>query len=152
MLKEKYAFKVGYSGNFRKPKSQPEDFNTGVVGILIFGLNSPIDQFENFGATVGRIYKTNQTGTIRANLSLGIGYTVYTEPENWKKINDNPVSVTENYSYDKIEHKAVSLIVNPKIEFPFTRYFGFTASPMLQINKDRTYLGIGFGTMIGLLR
>ena len=152
VLKEKYSFKVGYSGNFRKPKSQPEDLTTGVTGILVWGLNSPVDVFENFGASIGRIYKINQNGTIRANLSFGVGYTIYTEPENWKKINNNTVSVTKNYSYDNVEHKAVSLIVNPKIEFPITRYFGFSISPMLQINKDRTYFGIGLGSMIGLLR
>jgi hypothetical protein len=152
VLKEKYSFKLGYSANIRKPKSQPEDFTSGVTGILSFGLNSPVDQFENYGASIGRIYKINQSGTIRANLSLGVGYTIYTEPENWKKINNSAVSVTKNYSYDKVEREAVSLIVNPKIEFPVTRYFGFTISPMLQINKDRTYFGIGLGSMIGLLR
>lgn len=152
VLKEKYSFKVGYNGNFRKPKSQPEDFTTGVTGILVGGANSPVDVFENFGVSIGRIYKINQSGTIRANLSLGVGYTIYTEPENWKKIDSSTVSVFKNYSYDNVEYKAVSLIVNPKIEFPITRYFGFTISPMLQINKDRTYFGIGLGSMIGLLR
>lgn len=152
VLKEKYSFKLGYTGNLRKPISQPEDFTTGVAGILVFGLNSPVDQFENFGATAGRIYKINQSGTIRANLSLGIGYTVYTEPENWKKINESYVSISKNYSYDYAEHEAVSLIINPKIEFPITRYFGFSISPMLQINKERTYFGIGIGSMIGLLK
>lgn len=152
VLKEKYSFKFGYTGNFRKPKSQPEDFTSGVTGILVFGLNNPTDQFESFGASIGRIYKINKSGTIRTNFSLGIGYTLFTEPENWKKINSNVVSLTRNYSYDYVEHKAVSLIVNPKIEFPFTKYFGFTISPMLQINKDRTYFGIGIGSMIGLLK
>lgn len=76
----------------------------------------------------------------------------YTEPENWKKINNKTVSVTKNYSYDDVEYQAVSLIVNPKIEFPITRYFGFTVSPMLQKSKDRTYFGIGLGSMIGILR
>lgn len=152
VLNEKYSFKLGYSGNLRKPKSQPEDFTTGVVGILVFGMNSPTDSFENFGATVGRIYKLNQSGTIRANLSLGVGYTLYKEPENWTRIVDNTVSLGENYSYDKVKRNAVSLIVNPKIEFPITRYFGFTVSPLMQVNKDRTCFGIGIGTMFGLCR
>lgn len=150
--KEKYAFKVGYTGNLRKPKSQPEDFTTGVTGILVFGLNNPADKLTNLGISAGRIYKINQSGTIRVNLSLGVGYTVYTEPENWKKFNNSVVSIAENYSYDYVKHKAVSLIINPKIEFPFTRFYGLTISPMLQINKDRTYFGIGVGSMIGLLR
>lgn len=152
VLKEKYSFKVGYNGNFRKPKSQPEDFTSGVIGILLIGASNPIDVFENFGASVGRIFKINQSGTIRANLSVGIGYTLYTEPHNWEKIIDNSFTWTKNYSYEYAEHKAVSLIVNPKIEFPFTKYFGLSVSPMMQINKHRTYFGIGIGSMIGLLR
>lgn len=152
VLKEKYSFKLGYTGNFRKPISQPEDFSPGVIGILVFPLKNPADLSENFGATVGRIYKMNQSGTIRANLSLGVGYTIYTEPENWVKIDNSLVPLAENYSYDNVGHKVISLIINPKIEFPVTRYFGFTISPMLQTNKDRTYFGIGFGSMTGLLR
>ncbi len=152
ILKGKYSFKVGYTGNFRKAKSQPKDFSSGITGILIFGLNSPADLFENFGAAIGRIYKINQKGTIRANISLGAGYTIYTEPENWEKINNKIISIKKNYSYDNMKHKTLSLIVNPKIEFPVSRYFGFTISPMLQINKNRAYYGIGLGSMIGLLR
>ena len=44
------------------------------------------------------------------------------------------------------------MILNPKIEFPFSRFYGLTLSPLFQINKDRTYIGIGVGQMIGLLR
>lgn len=152
VLNEKYSFKLGYTGNLRKPKTLPEDFSTGVTGILIWGLNHPMDKFENYGASVGRIYKLNENGTIRVNLSLGVGYSVITEPENWEKINNNLVHLQKNYSYDNVEHYTVSLIVNPKIEFPITRFFGFTISPMLQINKERTYFGIGIGSMIGLLK
>ncbi len=151
VLNDKYTFKAGYTGNMRKAKSRPEDFTTGVVGILVWGANYPFDKYENFGVSAGRIIKMNQTGNIRMNLSFGVGYTIYTEPENWKKINDNFVSIKENYSYDHVKHHTVSLIVNPKIEFLLTKYFGLTVSPMLQVNKDRTYFGIGVGSMIGLL-
>lgn len=153
ILKEKYSFKLSYTANIKKPKSQPEDYTTGVIGILVWGLNNPADQFESFGASVGRTYKLNEKGTIRANLSAGLGYTIMTEPENWtKKEKDKPVSLGENYTYDNVEYKTVSLIINPKIEFPISRYFGFTVSPTMQINKDRTYFGVGFGAIFGLLR
>lgn len=152
VLQEKYSFKIGYTGNVRKPKSQPEDFSSGVVGILVLGLSNPFDHFDSFQAAAGRIYKINQSGTIRANLSIGVGYTTIKEPENWEKINNNVVPITLNYSWDYAKHNTVSLIVNPTIEFPLTRFYGLTVSPMLQINKDRTYLGIGIGQMIGLLR
>lgn len=150
VLKEKYSFRLGYTGTIRKAKSQPNDFSTGLIGIFNFGLNRPFDQFENFGASIGRIYKLNKEGNIRVNCSLGAGYTIYTEPENWKKTGN--LSWTENYSYDKVKHQRLSLIISPKIEFPVTKYWGMIISPALQINKDRVYFGIGLGNMIGLLR
>ncbi|WP_242082872.1 hypothetical protein [Aestuariivivens sediminis] len=64
----------------------------------------------------------------------------------------NDAFLAENYTWDYKKHNAVSLIINPKIEFAFTRFYGLTISPMLQINKDRTYFGVGIGQMIGLLR
>lgn len=129
--KDTYAFRLGYTGNLRRAKSLPEDFTTGAAGIMVFGLNNPVDKFENIGVSVGRILKLNPSGTIRANLSIGAGYTFYTEPTNWRKTNNSAVSIAENYSYDYVRHEAVSLIINPKIEFPITKYFGFTVSPLL---------------------
>lgn len=46
----------------------------------------------------------------------------------------------------------ISYIVSPKVEFPLTRIFGISISPELLINKDRAFIGIGVGSMIGLLR
>ena len=71
--KEKYSFKIGYTGNIRKPKSQPEDYTSGLTGILLLGLANPYDQFENYQFGVGKIYEINPSGTIRANISIGLG-------------------------------------------------------------------------------
>lgn len=150
VYQEKYSFKLGYTGNLRKPKSQPDDYSSGLSGIFLFGLDNPYDQLENFQIGVGRIYKLNEKGTIRLNTSFGIGYTVIREPENWERINSG--FLEENYSWNYRKYNTVSFILNPKIEFPFSRFYGLTLSPMLQINKDRTYFGIGIGQMLGLLR
>ncbi len=150
VYKEKYTFKIGYTGNIRKPKSQPENYTSGLTGLLSFGLANPYDQFENYQLGFGEIYNLNKSGTIRANLSIGLGYTTIREPENWKFINE--AFLTENYTWNYKKYNTVSLIINPKIEFPFTRFYGLTISPMLQINKDRIYFGIGIGHMFGLLR
>jgi hypothetical protein len=147
---EKYSFRLAYTGNIRTPKSQPNDFTSGLVGVLSFGLVNPYDQFENYQIGIGKIYKFNPSGTIRLNLNVGLGYSVITEPENWTKI-DNSFLV-ENYTWDNHRYDTVSLIINPKIEFPFTRFYGLTLSPMVQITKNRTYFGVGIGQMIGLLR
>ena len=150
VYKEKYSFKLGYTGNIRQPKSQPEDYTSGLTGILLFGLANPYDQLENYQIGVGKIYKINQSGTIRLNASIGLGYTVIREPENWERIDNG--FLAENYTWNYNKYNTVSLIINPKIEFPFSRFYGLTISPLLQINKDRTYIGIGIGQMIGLLR
>ncbi|OBR40454.1 hypothetical protein A9200_15875, partial [Maribacter hydrothermalis] len=150
VFKEKFSIKVGYTGNIRKPKSQPDNYTSGLTGIFSFGLANPYDQIENYQIGFGKIYKLNESGTIRTNISAGLGYTIIREPENWQMIDD--VFLTENYTWNYKTHNTLSLIINPKIEFPFTRFYGLTISPMLQINKDRTYVGIGIGQMIGLLR
>jgi hypothetical protein len=147
--KEKYTFKIGYSGNIRKPKTQPSDFSTGLGGIYLLGTANPYDQFESYQVTVGRLYKFNEKGTIRLNLSVGLGYTNIREPENWLFGGEPSIG---NYSWNYYEYSTVSLIISPKIEFPFTRFYGLTISPILQINKDRTFFGIGVGQMIGVLR
>lgn len=150
IYKNKYSFKIGYSGNIRNAKTKPNDYSSGFVGALFLGLANPYDQIENYQISAGKIYNLNGKGTIRANFLLGIGYTLIKEPENWERINGGFLG--ENYTWNYENHKTISLIINPKIEFPLTRLYGLTVSPMLQINKSRTYFGIGIGQMLGILK
>ena len=150
LYKETYSLKVGYSGYIRKPRSQPDDYSSGLKGIILFGLANPYDQLETFQIAVGKIYRLRENGYTRINLSFGLGYTIIREPENWQRVNG--AALSENYTWNYRRYNTVSFIINPKIEFPFSRFYGLTISPMLQINKDRIYIGIGVGQMIGLLR
>ncbi|WP_372746657.1 hypothetical protein [Lutibacter sp.] len=150
VYKDKYSFKIGYSGNIRKPKSQPEDYTSGLTGLFLLGLANPYDQLENYQIGMGNIINLNSSKTIRLNLLAGLGYTIIREPENWVRNND--AFLAENYNWNYHKHTTVSFIINPKIEFPISRIYGFTISPMLQINKDNLYFGVGIGNMIGLLK
>ena len=153
VYQEKYALQLGLTGNMRKAKSIPEDYTVGAIGIFaLLGANTPLDQWVNYSVSFGRVFKLNPSGTIRMVPSIGIGYKIYTKPENWMKIQEGSSTWTENYSYEYIDYNAISLIINPKIEFPVIRYWGLTVSPMVQISRNGTYVGIGFGKMIGLLR
>ena len=145
-----YSFAVGFSGQIRKAKTTPADYSSGITGIFSFGLANPSDQMGTLYLTAGKIFLIEQTGSVRFHLSLGMGYTVITEPANWQPAEGG--GITENYTYDAYSYGTISLIINPKIEFPFTRYFGLTLSPVLQLNKDRIYIGIAFGSMIGILK
>jgi hypothetical protein len=147
---EKYSLKIGVTGNIRKPKSQPEDYTSGVSGLFLVGLFNPYDQFVNYQLSFGRMYVLDRSGTVRANISIGIGYTTIIEPENWEKFEGALLS--DNYTWNYSKYNTISLIINPKLELPLLYLYGLTVSPMLQISKNRTYVGIGLGQMLGLLR
>lgn len=151
VYKEKYSLKVGYSGSIRKPKSQPEDFTSGISGLFLIGLFNPYDQFVNYQISIGRIYTLDRRGTVRANISIGVGYTTITEPENWGQMLEGGF-LSDNYTWNYASRNTISLLINPKLELPFFWLYGLTVSPILQINKHRTFVGIGFGQMLGLLR
>ena len=154
VLKDKYTFKVGYTGNLRVAKSKPEDYLGGLEGVfLLLGTKDPFDQIINYRFDIGRIYKLNESGTIRLNASIGLGYATVREPANWKKRSTLASGFLDrNYSWKYQDNHSFSLIINPKIEFPITDVWGITISPMVQINKYRTYFGIGVGTMLGFLK
>ncbi len=150
IYKTKYAFKFGYTGNIRKSKSLPEDYHTGLFNGLSFGISNPYDQFENYHISFGKVYKLNTRETLRVHISIGLGYSIIKEPENWVKFDSS--FLVQNYVWTYNDYKTLSLVLNPKIELPFSKVYGFILSPMLQINKDRIYLGISVGHMFGLLR
>jgi hypothetical protein len=152
ILNNNYSFQAGISGLFREPKSKPEDFTSGLTVAFTLGLSSYLyyDEMDTYQILFGKIFKINKIRTIRFNIAGGIGYTFLTEAINWKPATGFPL--TDNYTYDIVKHGTISFIINPQVEFPFTRFAGVTLSPMLQINKYRTYIGIGVGAMLGLLR
>lgn len=150
IYKSNYSFKIGQTFNIRKARTQPESYVPGLFGMFRETFGYPLDQLENYSVSAGKIFNLNDTRTLRLNLSIGAGYTVIKEPHNWQKIDKQLFSPTHSWEYRK--YSTMSFIVNPKIEFPFTRYFGVTLSPIVEINKDRTHFGIGIGIMAGLLR
>lgn len=150
LLNGKYAFKAGYSGHLRAPEAAPYDYSTGLIGAMSFGFNIPYDKLGNYHVMAGRIFNFNKKGSIRVNLSFGVGLVSIKEPTNWERAERG--LIFKNYTYDYNKYHTIGFIVNPKIEFPFTRYYGLTISPMIQVNKDRRYIGIGIGQMLGALR
>lgn len=155
VYKENYSLKIGYTGSVRKAVSQPDDYSGGLIkSVFLSGLSNPKDMLKSYHLSLGKIVNLDKSRNIRLNLLFGVGHTTITEPENWKKTNNSLIEdmVTDNYTWDYADSHGISYIINPKIEFPFTRYIGLTVSPMVQINKERTYFGVGAGVMLGLLK
>ncbi|MBK8627435.1 MAG: hypothetical protein IPN86_18270 [Saprospiraceae bacterium] len=149
VYKEKFSIKMGYTGNSRKALSTPDDFIKGFNNFFY-----PKDKLRDFHFGLGKIYSLNKTGA-RLNATISIGTAIIIEPKSWKKL--DPVGWpfifndlgASNYDYLNKKYYEWSITLNPKIEFPFRRFYGITISPMVQISKTRTYYGLGIGQMIG---
>lgn len=147
----KYSFQVGFSAHFKKGKDRPNDYHAG-LGSQSAGLES-FENVRNVQFLAGKTYSLNKQGTIRINLSGGIGYSVIYTPVNWKPVVSNALfNFGRNYTFDIYQYATMSIIINPKIEFPFTDFIGFSISPIMVLNKDYVFMGIGLGGMIGKLR
>lgn len=152
LIQNKYTFKIGYSGHGQIAESTPDDYSVGLANYIFGGfgfIDRPYDQVHNYKLTAGGIYKLNKKGTIRLNLSAGLGYTVVRKPENWLM---NPNILVENYTWNYNDRNALSLILNPKLELIVNNWYGLTLSPLLILNSHSSYVGIGLGQMIGLLK
>lgn len=145
----KYSFRFGFSDNTRLSRSKPSDYSPGIIGILTLGASTPRDYFRSFQLGCGRIVMLSETGKVRANLSVGIGFVKTRIPYNWQKIDGY---LTDNYTWDYKTGHSISLIINPKFEFPFTRYWGLSISPMVQFYDGGTFFVVGVGHIFGLLR
>lgn len=149
-LNTNYNLKFGYIGNIRTPESLPKDFSSGLLGLTVFSLGKrPYDRLRNLYVSVGRYFPLDKKGVARLNFSMGLGYTMISKPSNW--IKNNNVLLKTNYNWTEKRHSTVSLIINPKIEIQLTRIFGFSISPLIQLNNDLTYYGVGFGMILGRL-
>lgn len=142
---EKISFQAGWSGYSRKAKS-PSGYSPGVFGTFA----APRDEMLGYQLLIGRVFVLNRYGTSRLNLSGGIGITTVNEPTNWGP--RASWGLFPNYNNNNEDKSAFSLIINPKFEFPFSQFFGFALSPMLQFNQHGVIVGIGFGMGTGLLR
>ena len=147
---EKYTAKFGFIANFRTSPNQPRDYNAGIAGLVTYGIASARETIFSVNLMAGRLYNLNEQKSLRFNAAVGIGYSTIKTIENWQKANS--ASFTGNYTYDVRNKSTASLIINPKLEIPLGRVFGFTVSPTAVINSESNYYGIGLGTMIGRIR
>ena len=147
--KRDQSIKMGYACVFRKSSNTPENFSNGLSGLLSFGLSNPLQRMETFHVSVGKIVPGKHLDSPRWNLTAGLGYTVISTPTNWQASSNG---ILANYTYDFSKKRTISLLINPKMEFPLFGIYGFTLSPLLQVSPKSFYIGIGFGSMFGRIR
>ncbi len=148
--KRDQTFKIGYACVFRKSANTPENFNNGINGLISFGLANALQRIETFQVSAGKIFPGKHNDSYRLHLAIGLGYTTVSTPTDWQP--NHTGLLAPNYTYDFSKKRTISIIINPKIEFPVFSIYGFTLSPLLQISPKSFYAGIGFGSMLGRVR
>jgi hypothetical protein len=156
---ERHVFQLTVGAYQRRAQSIPSDY-VGRGGFLMpdWWPDGPFDAMENVQLTYGKMYALNESGKVRAILSGGLALTRITEPGNWRDY-EGPSGgfggqflTRPNFDFDYLSKNRLSLVFNPRIEFAFTRFYGFTLSPLIVVNSERTLFNVGIGHVIGLVR
>lgn len=142
-----YSLNLGYSKYLKGAKNVPADYSHDSEGM--FG---PLEEINNYQILVGKIFKFKKSGKTRLNLLAGLSYVDLKELVNWKRVSNRFTDGNFAYTYEHYRHGTVGFVINPKIEFPFTKVFGLSISPKLNINKNRTLFGLGLSIMLGKTR
>lgn len=130
----------GFWKKFKKRKSW--EVNSNWIGRLFS--NVPNEELEIFGIGIGKAFYLNEIETVRFNLTGGIGYSIFLNPQYDEFMNSGEVI------YDKFESFALKL--TPRIDFPFSRYYGLYFDGSVTVTQKRTFLGFSVGHIIGALR
>ncbi|NME70857.1 hypothetical protein [Flammeovirga aprica] len=138
IINEKYSIGISGLSGMRNAKSTPEDYDMGVInGIFTFGTNRPMDYTNIFQFLVGRTFILSKDKDVRANLMLGLSISEKQSPSNWVWVNQG--AFLENYLYEQESYWSAGLILKPKLEIPFSRFFGISFSPFLVLSQEVNY-------------
>ncbi|PZE17732.1 hypothetical protein DNU06_07840 [Putridiphycobacter roseus] len=152
ILVEKISIKVGLSNNVREPKDIPDDFGLFYKGIGMITPNyNPKEFQQSYEFLLGRVFEFKNIKSVRILVHIGIGDVKLTKPTNYKKL-EYPPDVGHQYSFSYYSFKSVHFIFNPRIEFPFTNFYGLSISPILKIGNNSNFYGIGIGHIFGKIR
>ncbi len=145
----KYSFEIGREQYIRSSQNKPEDYSSGLAGLLLLNLFEPYEQSDIFHFQAGRVFTLNKSKSIRINLMGGLAFTRIKDAFDFSPVDS--AFLTENYTYEFRKYNTISLVIAPRIEFA-TLLYGISLSPKFIYNKDVVYFGLSFNHMIGVLR
>ena len=155
-LSMSYVWDNNYTINFsftdfnQSSSSIPEDFRSGIIGAVTFGLIEPKERHRTYAINARKIIKLNEKKRTQLNLLVGIGITNSEIPTNWKKTSS--VGVGTNYTWDTTISNSRSIMIQPKYEYPFKKFAALSLSTLIIINRNDNYYGLCLGLQLGRLR
>ncbi len=132
----------------------PKDYKAGSFG-EIFG--PPSTTLITGGILLGRVRDT-KSKLIRFDLRAGINYGYITRPVKFRPYKSTTPSYgflkfsSPNYDYDMEKKWFVGIVINPTIDFTFTRFIGLSLGLRANINPQEIPLTVEVGFLIGNLR
>lgn len=149
IINSKYSIKFGFSASNKQTSSQPMDYLKSSENEIPSGVDLPNENLENFHIMLGRVINLNSTENVRIIIQGGPGLSNSRVPTNWQWRENN--FYKSNYDFDIQKKKNLSLIINPKIEFPLASIIGFSVGPMFIYSKETSFFGVGIGILYGII-
>ena len=138
----KSIFSVAYFGSARKSPTVPADFQPF--------LWDDAQTVSVIALMYGRVIYT-QNNAVRYNIKGGIGIGKTMTPMNFVKANHGYL-LGSGYDFERHEEQIVGLILNPCVELPFSRGFGFNFGAYANVNLVSPVAGIEATMAFGYLR
>ncbi len=151
--KDGYSVAVQGVYETKEAHTLPKDYKGGTFG-GIFG--PPSTTLITGGVLLGRVRDT-KSKLIRFDLRAGINYGYITRPVKFRPPEPSPsygfkLFSSPNYDYDMEKKWFVGIVINPTIDFTFTRYIGLSLGLRANINPQEIPLTVEVGFLIGNLR
>ncbi|MBK7336243.1 MAG: hypothetical protein IPJ00_08765 [Saprospirales bacterium] len=138
-------FSLGYRTHARNSPNVPSDY---IGSALLFDSDGiPDQQTQLLTLTGGKVIPTGSP-RIRFILAGGLGFGNITRPVNFVKEN----GLFNNYDYDKETSPSFGLVLNPRVEFPLTRYAGLSVGAQSVLSSKDFSVGPEILFHFGFLR
>lgn len=138
---------VGYYGYEHRAYNVPIDYSPGFLG------GYPHFSMSMLTLMYGKMFFVPDVRRIRFSIKGGLALGTLTKPENFTYIsNTGWLYLGSNYDYDNARSGFASLILNPSMEFPLTRGFGFRLGMCSLMNTYSSSVEIEGSILFGHLR
>ena len=150
IIKQKHCVSLLAYVHWKVIEDYPADFTPGWGAGIEPGKGYPINSVIYGAATYGRIIKVDEE--VRFNLKGGVAAGAYSEPVNFRRIGFQLFDFDDrNYSYDRQSQFLLGILLNPTMEFTFTRGWGLNVGISSCLNNSKSTIGIEVGTIFGKL-
>ncbi len=139
---DKNIITAAFWPDFRRSPECPSDYTA------LFG-NSVSQTMTTFGLMYGRVLYTHNNA-VRYTFKGGIGAGRVVSPTNF--VRQYNLWLGPNYHFERREENSVSLILNPSVELPYSRGFGFNFGLYGNINLINPSVAAEANMVFGYLR